>query len=159
MEEYCKFEQRKTTRLKNFDYSSNQYYFVTICCAKKKCIFGLPNQLNRLGMIARSEMEKLESHYSGVKVDNFVIMPNHIHAIICIADVSSADTLSSIVSSYKAGVSRKIRHERPCLDVWQRSFHDHIIRGQKDYEKIWHYITYNPLKWEEDCFFLSTSET
>ena len=61
--------------------------------------------------------------------------------------------LNQIVAQYKSGVTRKIREILPDMRVWQRSYHDHVIRDQKGYEKIWTYIENNPLKWEEDCFY------
>jgi len=65
--------------------------------------------------------------------------------------------VSQIIAQYKSGVSREIRKMDSSVEVWQRSFHDHIIRNQKSYEKIWQYIETNPLKWEEDCFYSATS--
>ncbi len=143
------FHNRKSPRMPNFDYSSANYYFVTICTQDKRCIFGAPNALNHWGAIAQDDMIALPTHYGSVHIDNFVIMPNHIHAII-ILDEQSNTTLSNIVARYKAGVTRKINSGHT---IWQRSFHDHVIRDQAGYEKIWNYIQYNPLKWEEDCFY------
>ena len=54
-------------------------------------------------------------------------------------------------------VTRQIHEINPGMDVWQRSFHDHVIRNQKQYEKIWEYIENNPLKWDEDCFYIADS--
>ena len=98
------------------------------------------------------EMENLSNHYQGVYVDNFIIMPNHIHAIIVLSNQSKS--LNEIVGNYKAGVSRKIRVQNPNMVVWQRSFHDHIIRNEKSYAKIWEYVEHNDQKWTEDCFFV-----
>ena len=146
------YPKRKTTRLQNFDYSSNNYYFITICTHNKECIFGTVQKLNTLGNIAKSEMENLESHYHGVFVDNFIIMPNHVHAIIVLEN--QLKSLNEIVGNYKAGVSRKIRNHYPDMIVWQRSFHDHIIRNEESYKKIWQYVECNDQKWTEDCFFI-----
>jgi len=145
------FATRKPTRLPNYDYSNNNYYFVTICTHQKKCIFGTVEQLNQLGEIAKQDLQKLENCYEGVKIDRCIVMPNHIHAIIVLENANAS--LNKIIGLYKSGVSRRIRTIDPELQVWQRSFHDHIIRNQAAYEKIWNYVEYNGKKWEEDCFF------
>ena len=146
------FYTRKSTRLKDYDYTSKNYYFVTICTKNKQCIFGTIEKLNTLGKIAKEELEKVSSHYTGIYLDNYIVMPNHIHAIIVIEDANQKQTLSDIVGQYKSGVSRKIRKIYPDKVVWQRSFHDHIIRNQSAYEKIWNYVQYNASKWAEDCY-------
>ena len=83
-------------------------------------------------------------------------MPNHIQAIFVVRDAKAEKglgDLSIIVGQYKSSVTKEIRQLEPNKEVWQRSFHDHIIRSQKSYEKIWKYIESNPIKWEEDCFY------
>ncbi len=146
---------RKPTRISGFDYSSVNYYFVTICCHEKKCIFGSVNKLNVFGKIAKKDLQNIASHYGHIQVDSFVIMPNHVHAIISIeeSEKRSKVSLSTVIGQYKSGVSRKIRQISQNTEVWQRSFHDHIIRNQNEYEKIWEYVTYNFQKWESDCFY------
>ena len=150
------FYSRKTPRLPGYDYATHNYYFVTICVHDKKCIFGKPDQVNQLGQIAQHYMQQIEKHFPNVKVDNYIVMPNHVHAIIIIgADLkeNGFPSLSTVVGLYKASVSKKIHKIYPNLKVWQRSFHDHIIRDQRGYERIWEYIQYNSQKWEEDCFY------
>ena len=149
------FYSRKSPRIKNYDYSGENYYFVTICTAEKKCIFGKPGQLNQLGMIAWEDMSKISQHYENIRIDNFIVMPNHIHAIIEIQSVAKEEkrkSLDTVIGLYKSGVSKKIHFIYPDLKIWQRSFHDHVIRNQQQYEKIWNYVAYNHQKWEEDCF-------
>ncbi len=83
-----------------------------------------------------------------------MVMPNHIHAIIELEGIKeNRPNISTIIGQYKAAVTKAIRKECPDMDVWQRSFHDHIIRNQADYERIWEYVQYNPEKWESDCFY------
>ena len=148
---------RKPTRIPGFDYASEHYYFVTICTYEKKCIFGATGNLNLLGKIAERELQEVHGHYQGVYIDKMVIMPNHVHAIIAIG-CDNKDivypSLSTIVGQYKSGVTRKIREIIPELTVWQRSYHDHIIRNRVDYEKIWNYIDGNPSKWMDDCYYI-----
>lgn len=153
------FYSRKATRIPNYDYSTDNYYFITICTHEKQCIFGRPGQLNQFGMIACTYLEKIEDIFVNVKVDNYIVMPNHVHVILAIEN-SDADTqsVSTIIGQYKSAVTRKI-HEQNCeLTVWQRSFHDRIIRNQREYEKIWQYVQFNAQKWKEDCFFTDVSE-
>lgn len=149
--------KRKSTRIPGFDYSSENYYFVTICTHEKKCIFGTVENLNTLGRIAERDLRELDIHYHGVHIDKMVVMPNHIHAIIVIGCESkdmAYPSLNTIIGQCKSGVTRKIRDIAPEMVVWQRSYHDHVIRNHSDYEKIWNYIDGNPQKWMDDCYYI-----
>ncbi len=146
------FPQRKRTRLKGYDYSTEKYYFVTICSFEKRHIF------NKYREIAECHFSNISSHFEGVKVDKCVVMPNHIHIIVAIGcdDTERSKpfpTLSTIIGQYKSGISKDIHKIEPDLKVWQKSFHDHIIRDKEDYLRIWNYIDTNPATWEKDCFF------
>ncbi len=158
--------QRKPTRLKNYDYSGNGYYFVTICTDNRREILshivgqGLAPAENRLsdyGKIAERQLLDLENRYTCVKIDKYVIMPNHIHAIIVIqneaAGASPCPTLSDIVCVFKSVTTRLCKQKHPTDKIFQKSFHDHIIRNEKDYREIWEYIDNNPLKWVDDCYY------
>lgn len=147
---------RKNPRLANFDYSSPNDYFVTICTHEKKCIFGTPGQLNPMRIIAEHGLSQVSDHYQSVKVDKFVVMPNHVHAIIVITG-GTAD-VPNVIGQYKAFVTKEIHKINPNIRVWQTSFHDHVIRNQKSYEKIWEYIDGNPVKWNEDCFYIGSEQ-
>ena len=146
-----KYPTRKNTRLKGYDYSTPNYYFVTICTHDKKQIFGGPKEINRFGEIAEQAMMEIPNHYPGVKLDKYVVMPNHVHAILYLCGGTA--TLDNVIGSYKSHVSREIHKVDPEMKVWQSSFHDHIIRNQSSYEKIWLYIDANPMNWEKDCFY------
>lgn len=146
------FYSRKSARIPNFDYSSCNYYFVTICTGNRRCIFGSPNILNRYGKIAEEEILKIPSHYEGVIIDKYVVMPNHVHMIVILENGNY--NLNQIIAQYKSGVTRWIRKCMPDVAVWQRSYHDHVIRNQAAYEKIWLYIEANPKNWDQDCFYL-----
>ena len=151
------YYSRKSPRIPNFDYSSDHYYFVTICTHNRRCLFGEPEHLNSWGQIARNQILQIEEHYSNIKVDQFVVMPNHVHMILvvgCGAKAEKNPNLSQIIAQLKSGISREIRKSAAELTVWQRSFHDHVIRTQKDYEKIWLYIQTNPQRWDKDCFYI-----
>lgn len=146
-----RFQSRKHPRLKNYDYSNRNFYFITICTDHKQCIFGRPNTLNVLGKIAEASLLEMEEHVLGIRIDKYVVMPNHVHVIFEVTE-DGCDLLNAI-GAYKSAVSKKIHKIKPDIIVWQTSFHDHIIRNQTSYEKIWNYIDGNPLKWEEDCFY------
>jgi len=147
-----RFPSRKHPRLKHFDYSSPNYYFITICTWNKLCIFGNPHRLSPWGIIAESVLLEIEKHFSGVKIEKYVIMPNHIHMILVLEDANPG--LPQIIGQYKSSVTRKIHETAPQQIIWQTSFHDHVIRTQKDYERIWLYIASNPQNWNKDCFFV-----
>ncbi len=104
-----------------------------------------------MGDIAREELEGIPRHYADVRLDKYVIMPNHIHLILvigCNGQTTATPNLSSIIGSYKSGVSRRIRRIFPGIWVWQKSFYDSVIRNDRMYGEIWRYIEENPLKWE-----------
>ncbi|MEG1895991.1 MAG: transposase [Oscillospiraceae bacterium] len=143
---------RKPTRLKNFDYSTANYYFVTICTHNKSHLFCDVNELNICGEIAKTELLNVSNHFDGVRIDKYVIMPDHIHTIIVIGcgdksqPLKPLPTLSTIVGLYKSGVSKRIHKIEPDVTIWQKSFNDRIIRSEQDYLKAWKYIDENPLK-------------
>lgn len=157
------YPKRKNVRLKEFDYTSENYYFVTICTDEKKNLFGMAENLSFIGKIAKEELLNIPCHYDGIQIENYVIMPNHIHMIIVIGcdNYDSAKkaersrpfpTLSQIVGLYKSGVSKRVHLKYPNIVVWQKSFHDHIIRNEKSFQKITKYIDDNPITWLTDCY-------
>ncbi len=147
-----RFPARKNPRLAQYDYSTPNYYFVTICTRDKRCIFGRPGQSNTCGKIARQGIEEIDTHFPSVRVDKYVVMPNHVHAIL---ELKAHDAdLSVVIGQYKSYVTREVRKILPEMVVWQTSYHDHVIRDQTGYEKIWQYIESNPQNWEQDCFFM-----
>ena len=166
------FYRRKNPRLPNFDYSENGGYFLTICTRDRKQIFSeiLPAaegtavyRLKPFGKIVDSVIQILPQRFP-VAVENYVIMPNHIHLLILIQNpdriraipespLQSRSVISQIIGYLKMNVSKQIHQAGYSGLIWQRSFHDHIIRNQKDYDKIWNYIEDNPRRWEEDCFY------
>ena len=160
-EEYVKFSDRKSPRIPTYSYATPNYYFITICTFQKACFFGVPGRLNRLGEIAKEHLLKIPQLYPAIQVDKYVVMPNHIHAILIVTADDTQDglrDLSVILGQYKMSVTKEIRKFYPDKKVWQRSFHDHVIRSQRGYEKIWTYIENNPLKLEEDCFYIDAQK-
>jgi len=158
---------RKQNRLKEYDYSTPNAYFITICTEKRKNLFwtdvgaiidrpkNVP--LTNLGIIAQRCIEDIPKHYPAISVDHYVIMPNHIHFLLQInTDVNGrsmiAPTISTVVRLMKGAVSRQAG-----FSVWQKGFYDHIIRNDNDYQDIWNYIEGNPCKWSEDKLYISDS--
>ena len=157
--------KRKPTRLKEFDYSQNGYYFITICTKDRKRILskivGEGSPLPKLtlhGEIIQKYILSIPQKYPNVNFDKYVIMPNHIHIILCIKNGGRGDpspTVSNVVGWLKYNVTREINEICGVIGtpIFQRSFHDHIIRGEKDYIEICKYIENNPAKWLEDKFY------
>ena len=153
--------KRKSPRIPGYDYSTPNYYFITICTHDKRCNFGGPEKLGPYGRIAWEYLWEIPRHFPGIKVDNAVIMPNHVHAIIVVTaetEEHSRRDLTIAIGQYKMAVTRIIRAKEQGKKVWQRSFHDHVIRNQKAYEKIWTYIHYNPQLWHKDGLYVIEEE-
>ncbi len=160
-------KERKKNRLRGHDYSQNGYYFVTTCVQRMNCVFGdvidSEMRLNELGGIVEKCLLYLHNHYKNCKILCYAVMPNHVHAIVFI-DNANVETglkpvptknhsLSELIRGFKTFSSKQI-HELGNYDFkWQRSFHDHIIRGDAEYERISEYICNNPLNWEDDNYF------
>ena len=151
-----RFPIRKHPRLKSFDYTSCNYYFVTVCTRNKDCLFGSPQKLSAMGRIAADCLRNIPVHFPDVILDKWVVMPNHIHAIVILP--GDAINLSTVIGQYKAAVTKEIRMINPDAQIWQTSFHDHIVRNQADYEHIWAYIDVNPARWLDDCFYTPQPE-
>ncbi|OGP74696.1 MAG: hypothetical protein A2Y80_02600 [Deltaproteobacteria bacterium RBG_13_58_19] len=163
---------RRLLRLKDYDYAQVGAYFVTICSANREFLFGEIIQgemiLNQAGRIVQEEWLKTTALRAYVKLDQFVVMPNHFHGILIISrdDEGTArcapterqfgkmapDSLSSTIRGFKAGVSKSINLFRNTLGapVWQRGFYEHVIRNDASLNRIQEYILTNPLRWELD---------
>ncbi len=150
----------ESTRLKEWDYSSPGYYFVTICANKRECLFGeiidRKMVMNEFGKIVQNCWDDLVNHYEWIQLDEFIVMPNHIHGILVIRSISTKNKkqqgLSEIIRALKSYSAKRINIKRntPGVSVWQPRFYDHIIRDEDDLLMIREYIHNNPAKWEED---------
>jgi len=160
-----KIMERKLNRLKNYDYSQNGYYFITICTKDKREYLGSIEEgrmnLSKFGEVVNECWHQLPKHYLNCSLDSFVVMPNHIHGIIVINNENIVGNglkpfptrgLSEIVRGFKTFSSRKINDKIKRGDrfQWQKSFYDHVIRNEKSLNHLREYILYNPLKWELD---------
>jgi REP element-mobilizing transposase RayT len=183
-----KIHNRRSIRLKGYDYSKAGLYFITICCQDRICRFGEVKNgemiLNEFGLIAYNEWIKLADRFMNFELDVFQIMPNHIHGIISLLPVGSGlapdpklniegqpqglpqpepqrknPSIPDIVGAYKSLVANG------CLEIyksrdevmgkfWQRNYYEHIIRNELAYYNISEYIINNPIKWEEDRFYM-----
>ncbi len=94
-------------------------------------------------------MLKTPEHFPGVQIDKYVVMPNHIHAIVVIGSGATA-SLSTVLGSYKSAVTKQSHRCFPEIRIWHKSFYDHIIRNDQSYREIWQYIDDNPRKWMDD---------
>ncbi len=115
------------------------------------------NQLTNIGQVCDKYINNINTIYENVSLDKYVIMPNHIHLIISLCGTMRASSptknIENIIRSFKIMVTKEIGKS-----IWQRSYNDHIIRDEKDYQKIWEYIDTNVLRWEKDCFYTSITE-
>lgn len=147
-----------------FDYSSARIYFVTINCHENRHLFGeifsdeetKQIVLSSVGVIAVVRINELSSHHPGVEVLDYVVMPNHIHMLISLQAQEKKSTLSTIIGSYKSGVSKLARKAIPGLDLWQASFFDHVIKDERDLLVHYDYIRMNVFRWQKDKYFEKT---
>ncbi len=167
---------RKSIRLQSYDYKQPGYYFITICTHKKCHIFGeIFNGhmiLNHYGVVAKRNWLNTQNIRPNVKLGSFVIMPNHMHAVfqIVYAEInvgayrdtplprgfkSPSNSVGAIVRGYKSTVTKQINQIRKTSvpKIWQRNYHEHIIRDQKSLNKITEYIEMNPRLWNKDRYY------
>lgn len=174
--------RRHSIRLNEYDYTQPGAYFLTLCTQERECLFGgVANgelQLNGYGEIVGDEWLKSAQIRAEISLDEFVVMPNHLHGIVMISAQSSAETnastngrvtgpslaglrmmrgpiprsLASLIAGFKSSVTRKINEVRgtPRAVVWQRNYYEHIIRNDETLNRAREYIANNPLKWELD---------
>ncbi len=172
--------KRKHNRLPTYNYSACGTYFITICTfGREEMLWAqdvgaaisrppASNQehavfhetpsavpLSAIGQIVDCAVCEIPQHYHNVRLDHYAVMPNHIHLLLSIIPTDgrllAAPTISQIVGQFKRHVSKKAGR-----GIWQKSFHDHIVRSERDYQKIWEYIEHNPWHWETDCFYSKT---
>lgn len=167
--------KRKQIRIPGYDYSTPGAYFVTICTQDRRNLFwntegspkadvgaaisrpqnetALPCFLSFEGEIVQSAIRNMEAIYPGISVDKYVIMPNHVHLLLGIRTdedgrLIAAPTLSTAIGQMKRWASKKAGKS-----LWQKSFHDHVIRNETDFREIWEYIDTNPARRTEDRYY------
>ena len=165
------YPHRKKIRLDPDRYSKNGAYFITICTKDRKCILSRivgggvldAPALHLLppGAAAEERIRQMNMTYPEVQTVKYAIMPNHIHLLIHITRDETCGAagpsgtpaptnglIPQYISTFKRMCNRQIGG-----DLWQRSYHDRIIRNDAEYDMIWQYIDTNPLRWETDCFY------
>ena len=161
-------QRHNSLRLEGYDYRQAGVYFITICTFQREYLFGQvqagvmePSQLGKATFEAWAD---LPNHYPQVVLDEFCVMPNHMHGIIVLeneytVDVEAGRTdgvarhgLPEIVRAFKSFSARSINSIRKTqgVPVWQRGYYDHIVRNEEDYRRIAAYIQNNPQHWGED---------
>lgn len=160
---------RRSIRLKGYDYSCDGAYFITLCTQNRECLFGQINHgkmiLNHSGRIVADEWNRSAMIRNEIKLDEFIVMPNHFHGIVFIHDnrrgnrlvaptVSGprSKSIGSFVAGFKSSTTKKINVFRgmPGMKVWQRNYYDHIIRNDNELNRIREYIIFNPSRWTKD---------
>ena len=161
-----RFGRCKQYRLPYFNYASNAYYFVTICTKDRQHYFGgIRNgaiELSDTGKTVQRCLTELPKKLSYVTVDEFVIMPNHVHAIVFINNPEEKRTirtkqfqpakrsLSLVIRNFKSTVTLLVRCNIGMMDIWQARFYDHIVRNDDELDRMRTYIRNNPAQWETD---------
>lgn len=156
---------RKPNRLKYYDYEQVGCYFVTICVQNRNQLFEIEPSKAQNGQFTVSTKQnqiihkwisETENKFSGISIDKYVIMPDHLHMIVTIKERSEDCSLPSIIHFFKTMTTNDyIKGVRNGVfsafykKLWQKSYYDHIIRSQKDYNDAWYYIEDNPRKWIE----------
>ena len=172
MDKEKEFPKRKAIRLKNFDYSTVGAYFITICTQNKRCtlsqivgtgVLDCPKtELTEYGKIAEKYIKQFNNFYNHLSVEYYVIMPNHIHLLLCVTENNVTDNgqsrtpvptnvkrANAACSQFVSTFKRFCNKEYGC-NIWQPRFYDHIIRNRDDYEEHIKYICENPIRWYYD---------
>ncbi len=183
---------RRSVRLKGYDYSLAGVYFITICALNKECLFGRIADDGRgtkfcaptdAGKIAGQCWREIPTHYPNVLLDEFIVMPNHVHGLIAIENNKSISvsvgvqnfeplqieppqiekvnqfqkiipqSIGAIIRGYKIGVTKWMRSNTNIYQVWQRNYYEHVVRNDRELNSIREYINYNPANWKTDDEF------
>lgn len=148
---------RLSIRLRKYDYTWAGMYFVTVCTHLRRCPFGEVTKgemvLNEAGRLVERSLLALPKRFSGVRIDTHVVMPNHVHALLAIANFGpdvEAPSLGKIVRFWKASSCRLVRSSAdPCFG-WQRNYYERILRNEDESDRVRHYIAANPAAWDRD---------
>ncbi len=176
MKKSHRYYRDESRRLESWDYSTPGGYFVTICSHLKRPYFGKITNgklcLSSIGKIVAEEWEKTGTLRKNVKLDEYTIMPNHLHGIIILQEsvgtprrgvhknsTLRSDSLGSIVGQFKSACTRRIRSTFNKEFAWQSRYYDHIIRDENDLFRIIKYVRENPSKWALDKYYLEEKKT
>jgi putative transposase len=162
---------RKSPRLQGYDYAQSGAYFVTMCVQHRICLFGTPTPdewvLNSSGNLIEDYWAKLPSKFPELEIDYSVVMPNHFHGIVILKGIDlSSTSLPQAMRWFKTMTTNAYIHgvkeqgwESFEGKLWQRSYHDHIIRNERELNILREYILINPAKWQEDSFYSGSKKS
>jgi REP element-mobilizing transposase RayT len=162
------YYQRKHIRLRDFDYSLPNAYFITICVKDVECLLGEIRGgvmgLSAIGNEAVCALQKIPELRPHTELDEFIIMPNHLHFVLVLNQKDNLQykvntygqpvvgSISVIVNQFKGVVKKWCNANSYHHFEWQSRFYDHVIRDQKSYDNICNYISANPRNWKEDKY-------
>ena len=162
MKEYL---MRKPLRLKGWDYTASGVYFITFCTQdrlpvlssiRRGDLYGRPPlTLTGLGMCVDQAIGEV-ARRTGIRIEHQAVMPNHVHLLMLLDRAAGAEghSVGRIVGAIKSRAVCLARAQGlPAAGLWQRGYHDHVIRGEEDFLRVWTYIDHNPLKWELDEYY------
>ncbi|NJC87341.1 MAG: transposase [Desulfuromonas sp.] len=157
---------RRSIRLKDYDYRQNGFYFVTICTQARICLFGeiIDGEMrpNEIGLAVSESLNWLANQYPQVKLDTWVLMPNHIHSIVIVsadkpggsrtAPTEKTKPLGRLIGAFKTVSTKRINllHNTPGNPVWQRNYYERVIRDEAELSRAREYIADNPRRWDMD---------
>ena len=147
------FPNRQSIRLRGFDYSSAGTYFITVCCHNREPWFGHIEQeqsvLNQYGIIVSNSWRELADRNRHIRLDEFIVMPDHFHGLIHIENCENSRPIGRLVAAFKTVVCKSIRtnHQNPNIQIWQRNYWEHIVRSEIECNAVRRYIRNNPAKW------------
>jgi len=170
---------RKSIRLRHYDYSQSGAYFITMCTHNRECLLGeiidREMVLNDAGEITQHYWLEVPNHFPNVVLDEYIVMPNHVHGIIVSNDNVGArhavplqqaeqfgkptrQSIPTIIRSFKSAVTNQINqtHQNTGSSVWQQNYYEHIIRNEIELNKTREYIVYNPINWTTDENYVGT---
>lgn len=157
---------RKNIRMQGFDYASCGIYFITICTKDRKCILWEsvgaicdrpPEQLklSEAGETVEAELAVVGTIYPSIRLELCCIMPNHVHLLLVVepdesgrSQIAPTVSVSRVVKQFKGAVTKRLGRS-----IWQKSFHDHVVRNEQEYRKIAEYIENNPANWVLDQLY------
>ncbi|MBC7766073.1 MAG: transposase [Hyphomonadaceae bacterium] len=174
---------RRSIRLKHYDYTTNGYYFVTICTENKENLFGdiIDGKmlLSHAGNMVEERYLNLKNMFEDIELVQYIVMPNHFHAIIALvgagfmsahdevssnpkrADTRPAPTMGDVICAFKSMTTNAyIKGVRSGIyspfqkHIWQRNYYEHVIRDKNEFLNTWEYIASNALKWCEDEYYV-----
>jgi REP element-mobilizing transposase RayT len=137
-------------RFRGFNYSQPGFFFVTICAGDKQCIFGAVFGTDivqsELGRIVEEQWHDLPESFPDLRLDEFIVMPNHVHGILELS--GDGVSLGTVVGRFKSAVTlRSRRSELRNKNIWQRGYHDRIVRNESELNVYQQYIRDNPMRW------------